>query len=76
MMQHMSFVNYSVAKESEERKVLVSKMLDVILAEYASELATEHVIGGASIQYNTMVKNSYRLKDSIPIFTKVLFPHC
>uniref|UniRef100_F1KRU8 KANSL3 helical domain-containing protein n=1 Tax=Ascaris suum TaxID=6253 RepID=F1KRU8_ASCSU len=59
-----------VAKESEERKVLVSKMLDVILAEYASELATEHVIGGASIQYNTMVKNSYRLKDSIPIFTK------
>uniref|UniRef100_A0A915BSY1 KAT8 regulatory NSL complex subunit 3 n=1 Tax=Parascaris univalens TaxID=6257 RepID=A0A915BSY1_PARUN len=59
-----------VTKESEERRVVASKMLDVILAEYAAELATEHVIGSASIQYNIMVKNSYRLKDSIPIFTK------
>ncbi|KHN81867.1 KAT8 regulatory NSL complex subunit 3 [Toxocara canis] len=59
-----------LATECDERRLLVTKMINVISAQYTAELATERVVGGMSIQYNTMMKNSYRLRNSIPIFTK------
>ncbi|VDK70482.1 unnamed protein product [Litomosoides sigmodontis] len=60
------------ASELLDRKRLLNDILTVIYAQYCSEVSTEDVFGGASIRYNTMVKNSHRLRDKVLLFTKVL----
>ncbi|VDK19809.1 unnamed protein product [Anisakis simplex] len=58
------------SKENDLRRQSLRKVFNIISSQYTAELATEHVMGGASIQYNTLMKNSYRLRDSLPIFSK------
>uniref|UniRef100_A0AAF5PT77 Bm4368 n=2 Tax=Wuchereria bancrofti TaxID=6293 RepID=A0AAF5PT77_WUCBA len=53
-----------------DRKRLLNDMLTVVSAQYCSEISSQNVFGGASIRYNTMVKNAHRLRDKILLFTK------
>ncbi|CAG9540512.1 unnamed protein product [Cercopithifilaria johnstoni] len=53
-----------------DRKRLLNDMLTVVSAQYCSEISSQNVFGGASIRYNTMVKNSHRLRDKVLLFTK------
>ncbi|VDN24364.1 unnamed protein product [Gongylonema pulchrum] len=51
--------------EERERVHLLNEMLEVLSAQYCSEVVSRGVLGGASIIYNTMVANAHRLRDSI-----------
>ncbi|VDN90986.1 unnamed protein product [Brugia pahangi] len=53
-----------------DRKRLLNDMLTVVSAQYCSEISSQNVFGGASIRYNTMVKNAHRLRDKVLLFTK------
>ncbi|EJD73905.1 hypothetical protein LOAG_18707 [Loa loa] len=58
------------ANEVLDRKRLLNDMLTIISAQYCSEVSSQNVFGGASIRYNTMVKNAHRLRDKALLFTK------
>uniref|UniRef100_A0A0R3QPA1 KAT8 regulatory NSL complex subunit 3 n=1 Tax=Brugia timori TaxID=42155 RepID=A0A0R3QPA1_9BILA len=56
-----------------DRKRLLNDMLTVVSAQYCSEISSQNVFGGASIRYNTMVKNAHRLRDKVLLFTKSVY---
>ncbi|MCP9257058.1 DB module [Dirofilaria immitis] len=58
------------SSEVLDRKRLLNDMLTVISSQYCSEISSQNVFGGASIRYNTMVKNAHRLRDKVLLFTK------
>ncbi|VDN56140.1 unnamed protein product [Dracunculus medinensis] len=59
-----------IETESAERKELLQDLIKIIMSQYTSEIVSENVTGGASIQYDTMMKNCYRLRDRALLFTQ------
>uniref|UniRef100_A0A915PQM1 Bm4368 n=1 Tax=Setaria digitata TaxID=48799 RepID=A0A915PQM1_9BILA len=69
-LKFSTFSDVSFASEVLDRKRLLNDMMAVVSAQYCSEVSSQNVLGGASIRYNTMMKNAHRLRDKIMLFTK------